>query len=119
MPPSAYPKPNASQKRCLGYLLAKGLKPSTGPDFAYAYNFCEAVFEYQKAVERSGGVSDGAKVMAAIHAFGSDVESVINNDGSAFGPRLDDAVRATRHAVYRSSCTCWAYMGPARTIPVD
>jgi ABC-type branched-subunit amino acid transport system substrate-binding protein len=119
VPPAAYPKPNASQKRCLGYLAAKGLKPTAGPDFAYAYNFCEAVFTYQRAVERTGGLSAGAKVMTAIQAFGANVESVINNEGSAFGPRLDDAVRATRHAVYTSSCGCWAYTGAARTIPTD
>ena len=117
VPPSAYPKPNATQRRCLGYLAAKGLKPTAGPDFAYAYNFCEAVFVYQRAVERTGGLSDGARLMAAIHGFGPDVESAINNDGSAFGPTLVDAVRATRHAVYTSSCGCWAYTGPVRPIP--
>jgi hypothetical protein len=117
VPPAAYPRPNASQKRCLGYLTAKGLKPTAGPDFAYAYNFCEAVFDYEKAVERTGGLRDGAKVMAAIQGFGGNVESAINNEGSAFGPQMDDAVRATRHAVFADSCGCWAYTGPARTIP--
>jgi hypothetical protein len=119
VPPNAYPTPNAAQKRCLGYLMAKGLKPTAGPDYAYAYNFCEAIFTYQRAVERTGGLSTGAQLMAAIQGFGTSVESAINNDGSAFGPRLDDAVRATRHVVYTDACGCWAYTGSARTIPTD
>jgi hypothetical protein len=117
VPPTAYPAPNASQQRCLGLLKAKGLKPTTGPDYAYAYNFCEAAFLYRRALEKTGGVSAGAQVMAAIRGFGTDVESAINNDGSAFGPQLDDAVRATRHLVYRAGCSCFAYAGPTRRVP--
>jgi hypothetical protein len=117
VPPAAYPAPNAVQRRCLGYLAAAQLRPTAGPDFAYAYNFCEAVFVYERALDRTHGNAYGPAVMAAIHGLGSDVESAINNDGSAFGPGLDDAVRATRHLVFHSSCTCWAYIGPARPVP--
>jgi hypothetical protein len=117
VPPAAYPKPNAAQKRCLGFLTAKSIKPSTGPDYAYAYNFCEAVFTYEKALLARSGDSGGPGVLTAIRALGPHVESVINNEGSAFGPQLIDAVRGYRHVVWVPARSAFAYTGPVRAVP--
>jgi len=117
VPPAAYPKPNSVQQRCLGFMKAKQIALSTGPDYAYAYNFCEAVFTYEKALVARAGDSNGAGVLSAIRALGPNVESVINNEGSAFGPQLLDAVRSYRHVVYVPSISAFAYTGPVRLVP--
>jgi len=117
VPPTAYPEPNAVQQRCLGYLKAKDIVPSSGVDFAYAYNFCDAVFTYEKALVARAGSSAGPGVIAAIRALGPNTQSAINNDGSAFGPQLLDAVRASRHVVYVPSRSAFAYTGGLRAVP--
>jgi hypothetical protein len=117
IPPSTYPKPNASQRRCLGMLAAKSIRPATSPDFAFAYNICESLFSYERALTARAGDSSGVGVISAIRAFGPRVESVINNEGSTFGPQLLDAVRGYRHVVYVPARSGFTYTGPVRLVP--
>jgi hypothetical protein len=117
VPPRDYPKPNALQKRCLA-LLAKGqVKVSSGPDYYYAYNFCESLFVYEQALLTNGGNSGGQQVVGAVRGLGTRFASLVNEGGSAFAPDRPDAPRSMRHLVYADSCSCFRYTGPTRTIP--
>ena len=116
VPPSAYPKQNAAQTRCLALVRAKGVTPAAGPDFYYAYNICEAFFVYERALV-AAGTSSGVAVMAAVKQLGTSVTSATNEGGSSYNPSYPDAPRAARHLVYTPGCSCFAYTGPTRAIP--
>jgi hypothetical protein len=117
VPPSTYPKANSNQARCLALLRSKNITPTSGPDFYYAYNICEAFFVYEQGLKGTGGNSRGAAVMAAVKGLGTSFTSATNEGGSTFRPSLPDAPRAARHLVYTASCTCFSYTGPQRAIP--
>jgi len=119
VPPSAYPKPNALQARCLGLLRSKKITPVAGTDFAYAYEFCESVFVYERALLATGGDSTGTKVASAVKALGTSFASLTNEGGSIFSADRPDAPRFARHLVYAATCKCFTYTGPTRTIPTS
>ncbi len=117
VPPRFYPAQNALQKRCLALLRSRQIKPASGPDYYYAYNFCEAVFVYEKALLGNGANADGAAVNAAVKGLGTSFASLTNEGGSLFAPGQYDAPRSMRHLVYTDGCSCFAYTGPTRSIP--
>ena len=118
-PPRYYPAANALQKRCLGLLRSGDVTPSSGPDFYYGYNFCEALFVYERALLARQGDSDGTGVVGAVKNLGTSFASLTNQGGSAFSPQLPDAPRTMQHLVYTSSCSCFRYTGPTRGIPTS
>jgi hypothetical protein len=119
VPPSTYPRRNGSQARCLSLLRTKGVTPSAGPDYYYAYNLCEAFFVYELALTRTGGNSEGRGIVAAVKSIGAGFDSATNAGGSLFSPAFPDAPRFARHTVYVASCTCFGYTGPSRPIPTS
>lgn len=117
--PQDYPATNSLQKRCLALLRSASVKPATGPDFYYGYNFCEALFVYERALLATRGDRDGGRVVTAVKALGTSFASLTNAGGSAFSPGRPDAPRSMRHLVYTSSCKCFRYTGPSRAIPTS
>lgn len=119
VPPRYYPAANALQQRCLKLLRSGDVTPSTGPDFYYGYNFCEALFVYERALLARHGDSDGSGAVAAVKQLGTSFASLTNQGGSAFSPELPDAPRTMRHLVYTGTCKCFRYTGPSRDIPTS
>jgi hypothetical protein len=119
IPPRFYPRANSLQQRCLALLRSGSVTPSSGPDFYYGYNFCEALFAYERALLITQGDSDGRGVIAAVKSLGTSFASLTNDGGSAFSPDLPDAPRSMRHLVYTASCSCFRYTGPTRAIPTS
>jgi hypothetical protein len=117
--PAAYPKPNAPQARCLALLKKKGVKPASGPDYVYAYAFCEALLVYEQGLLATRGDSTGSRVVQAVKALGTRFPSTTNQGGSLFAPDRPDAPRFARHLVYSSGCACFTYTGPTRPIPTS
>lgn len=116
--PAEYPAKNAPQKRCLSLLRSKGIVPTSGPDYYYAYNICEAFFVYELAM-RGAGTTQGSALIGALKKLGSTFPSATNQGGSSFSSSLPDAPRSARHVVYTPSCDCYRYTGPARLIPTS
>lgn len=111
VPPQYNPKPNASQKRCYQLLHSRGIKLRTAADFGYAYNACEAVFLYEKALKVTNGHSDGTSVIAAIASLGNHFESTLNLYGRS---TYSNALRNNTPAVYKpinwdGNCSCFRY----------
>ena len=119
VPPRDYPKPNALQQRCLALLKSASIRPSAGPDYYYAYNFCESLFVYEQALLKTGGDSEGRRVVSAVKGLGTSFASLTNDGGSAFDPSHPDAPRSMRHLLYAGSCSCFRYTGPTRAIPTS
>jgi hypothetical protein len=119
IPPRYYPAANPLQKRCLALLRSGQVIPSSGPDFYYGYNFCEALFVYERGLLAAHGNSDGARVVAAVKALGTSFASLVNDGGSSFSADRPDAPRTMQHLVYTDSCSCFRYTGPSRAIPTS
>jgi hypothetical protein len=116
--PADYSAKNASQKRCLSLIRSKGVVPTSGPDYYYAYNICEAFFVYELAM-RGAGTTQGSPLVVALKRLGSSFASTTNQGGSSFSSSLPDAPRSARHVVYTPSCDCYRYTGPDRLIPTS
>jgi hypothetical protein len=111
VPPQYNPKQNASQKRCLSLLRSQKVRPRAAADFGYAYNACEAVFLYEKALKLDGGNADGAAISNAIAAIGTGFESTLNLYGRSV---FSSAKRNNAPAVFKpinwdGNCHCFRY----------
>ncbi|HVV76478.1 MAG TPA: hypothetical protein VHC43_10620 [Mycobacteriales bacterium] len=111
VPPQYNPKANASQRRCYALLRSQGVKPRSAADFGYAYNACEAVFLYERALKLDGGSSNGVAVSAAIASLGHSFESTLNLYGRT---TFSNAARNNAPAVYKpinwdGNCHCFRY----------
>ncbi|HVT64408.1 MAG TPA: hypothetical protein VHD81_04600 [Mycobacteriales bacterium] len=111
VPPNYNPKPNASQRRCTSLLHSEGIQPRSAADFGYAYNACEAVFLYEKALQIDGGNADGTAVSNAIASLGGKFQSMLNLYGRS---TYSTARRNNTPAVYKpinwdGNCNCFRY----------
>jgi ABC-type branched-subunit amino acid transport system substrate-binding protein len=117
VPPQDYRPHNSLQKRCLALLKSRGISPVSAADYSYAYNLCEAVFVYERALDATGGSSNGSQILSAIQSLGTSFASTMNLGGSVFGKNRRDAVSVERPLLWREACSCYAYTGAARQIP--
>ena len=117
--PGYYDRPNAAQRRCYGYLKSAGITPTSPADFSYAQSICEALFSYEAALVKAGGVIAGQPLVQALDSLGTSYQSVFDLDGAAlFSPlRRNDVPRLYREAVWVSSCSCFNYRGPRFPMP--
>jgi ABC-type branched-subunit amino acid transport system substrate-binding protein len=117
--PSLYDPPNAAQRRCYGYLRSAGIKPVSAADYSYAQSICEALFAYEAALGRTGGVITGTAVAQGVDQLGSGFQSVFDLGGAAlFSPaRRNDVPRRYREAVWKDACSCFTYRGPSFPMP--
>lgn len=116
--PAQYDPPNNAQRRCYGYLKTAGIKPSSAADYSYAQSICEALFAYEAALGKDGGLIDGPAVIHGLEQLGTGFQSVFDlNGASDFDPlRRNDAPRLYREAFFDGRCSCFAYRG--RTYPM-
>jgi hypothetical protein len=117
--PSQYDKPNQAKRRCLSLLKSQGVTPASSADYSYSESICEALFAYEAALGKSGGVLSGPAVIQGLEQLGTSVQSVFSLHGAAnFSPvRRNDVPRLYREAVWQDVCSCFAYQGTAFPIP--
>ena len=117
--PKDYDPPNAQQRRCYGYLKKAGITPSSAADYSYSQSICEALFVYEAAIDRAGGLVSGATVISALDGLGTSYQSVFDLGGAAnFSPsRRNDVPRLYREAVWGDTCSCFTYHGPRYPMP--
>jgi ABC-type branched-subunit amino acid transport system substrate-binding protein len=117
--PSLYGRPNAALKRCLALLSARGIKASSQADYSYAESICEALFAYEAALGRSGGDSEGRRLIAGLDAVGHSLQSVFVLDGAVrfSTAQRNDAPRIYREARWSDGCSCFMYAGPTYPMP--
>ena len=116
--PSQYGPPNRALQRCLTLLKERGIKPVSTADYSYSESICEALFAYEAALGKTGGVLKGSAVIQGLEQLGTSFQSVFNlNGASHFSPtRRNDVPQVYRQAVWKDSCNCFAYEG--RTFPM-
>lgn len=113
-----YPKPNATQKRCLQLLESRGVIPKGSLDFKIAYTTCEVLFVLERGLLGAGGAIDGPSIVRGVQAMGTSFESASKLDGAAaFGAGRNDAVLSARPLVWVDVCKCYDYTGSRRDIP--
>jgi hypothetical protein len=119
VPPRYNPKPNASQRRCVSLLASEGVKPRSAADFGYAYNACEAVFLYERALELTNGNSDGRLVSDAIGSVGNKFESMLNLYGRSTysSSRRNNAPAVYKPINWDGTCSCFRYGHQTYSMP--
>jgi hypothetical protein len=118
VPPAYAPKNNAAQNRCLSLLKSQNVHPRSAADYGYAYNACEAMFVYEKALQLDGGNTDGQAVSNAIGNIGS-FESTLNLEGkSTFtSARRNDAPLIYKPINWDGNCHCFRYGSQTYSMP--
>jgi hypothetical protein len=117
--PSQYPAANANQKRCLALLKSENITPTAPVDFYYAFQTCDPLFLYERALQSTGGNVDGKAVVAAVDGVGTSFTSTIGLDGGSVFTleRRNNAATRVRPLVFASDCSCFVYQGATRAMP--
>jgi hypothetical protein len=118
VPPAYAPKANATQRRCLSLLHSQKVYPRSATDYGYAYNACEAVFVYEKALKLDGGNSDGQAISNAIGNIGT-FQSTLNLEGKSIfsSARRNDAPEFYKPINWDGSCHCFRYGSQTYPMP--
>ncbi|HWC36380.1 MAG TPA: hypothetical protein VG650_16350 [Mycobacteriales bacterium] len=111
VPPQYNPKPNASQKRCIALLHSQNVQPRAAADFGYAYNACEAVFVYERALKLDGGNADGTAISNAVASIGNGFQSTLNLYGRSTlsADRRNNAPAFFKPINWDGNCSCFRY----------
>lgn len=119
VPPQYNPKPNAAQKRCIALLHSQNIRPRSAADFGYAYNACEAVFLYEKALKLDGGNTALTAVSAAIASLGNSFESSLNLYGqSTFSASAQNNAPSVYKPInWDGNCSCFRYGSQTYPMP--
>ena len=116
--PSHQPYPQtAPQKACIAKLVKHGLKPAQYNDFMAAYQACDGIDLYAKALA-AGGSTDPQKVVDEVGSAMAAYQSA----GTYAGGLRDVAHQRGGPSTYRAyawtdSCSCVTYRGPTYPIP--
>ncbi|HEX3900578.1 MAG TPA: hypothetical protein VHW74_15575 [Mycobacteriales bacterium] len=118
VPPAYAPKKNAAQSRCISLLASQKVYPRSAADYGYAYNACEAVFVYEKALKLDGGNSDGQAISNAIGNIGS-FQSTLNLEGKSVfsSARRNDAPQVYKPINWDGGCHCFRYGSQTYPMP--
>jgi hypothetical protein len=118
VPPAYTPTANASQRRCLSLLATQNVHPRAATDYGYAYNACEAVFVYEKALKLDGGNADGQAISNAIGNIGT-FQSTLNLEGKSIfsAARRNDAPEYYKPVNWDGSCHCFRYGSQTYAMP--
>ena len=105
------------QKACIGKLAKHGLKPAQYNDFMAAYQACDGLDLYAKALAATG-TTDATRITAAVlQTMGS-----FQGAGTYAGGMRAASTQHGGPSVYRAyawtdSCSCLTYRGPTYPIP--
>jgi hypothetical protein len=116
--PTRWPANPPGAERCIGLVSSKGVKLQAAADFAFAFNACEALFVYERALEATGNRTDGAAVVAAIEDLGANYSGVLTLEGRlAFAKGKRDGPSLARYFAWDGGCSCFTYR--PTTIPIQ
>jgi hypothetical protein len=108
--PPQWPSRTTAQDRCVAMVTSKGIKLQSAADFSFAFNLCEALFLYEKALTTTRGHTDGKLVASAIEGVGPNFISALNLDGrSMYSPSQHDAPSLARYFAWDTGCSCFTY----------
>ena len=115
--PAGWPANPPAAERCLSLVKAKGVQLQAAADFAYAFNACEALFLYERALEATGNRTDGPAIAAAVQALGGDYSGVMTLEGRlAFSRTQRDGPALARYFAWDGGCSCFTYR--STTVPI-
>lgn len=113
-----YPQ-TAAQKACVAKLVKHGLRPTAYNDFMAAYQLCDGLELYARALERTGGSTEATGIVSALE---SSMPAFLGAGtyGGRFvvGPRQRGGASTYRETGWTDSCSCMTYRGPTRPMPI-
>jgi hypothetical protein len=116
--PAQWPARTAPQDRCIALLKSKGVTLVSATDYFYAFNLCDALFVYEKALKATGGRTDGSLIAPAIEALGTSHISTLNLEGrAAFTHSKHDGPSLARYFAWDRGCSCFTYRPTNVPIP--
>lgn len=109
--------PTPAQKACLAKLAKHGLRPAAYNDFMAAYQACDGLELYAKALASVGGTEARAIAKAVVNALPS-----FRGAGTYDGRQRASSTQRGGPAVMRAyawndGCSCLTYRGPTLPIP--
>lgn len=108
--PAKWPANPPGAERCTALVSSKGVKLQSATDFAYAFNACEALFVYERALKATGNRTDGPSIAAAIEGFGTNYSGVLTLEGRvAFSKTQRDGPALARYFSWDGGCSCFTY----------
>lgn len=108
--PRHWPGRTKAQDRCIALAKAGGVELKSATDFSYAFNLCDALFAYERALAARAGNTDGKGIVAEIAGFGTSYESAMTLGGKTrFAPGSLDAPSLARYFAWEGSCSCFTY----------
>lgn len=119
VPQSRQPAPvNAAQKACLAKLAAQGLQPKAYNDFMTAYETCDGLELYAKALAKTGSASATTIAAAASSLMGSTQSAGTYGGALRAGEGQRGGPAMARQSSYNSSCACMTYVGSPFSVPL-
>ncbi len=116
VPADAQPGLAPRAQECFDLLDPTGAAFVTATAQVQGLSFCDIVWLLEQATE-SGGLADGAGVIAAIESLGDGYQSA-SLETVSFGPDKHDGVAAFRLVEYDPACACNVYASDA-PVPVS
>jgi hypothetical protein len=111
------PMTNATTRKCDAMAKSQGIVAQTQGDTALIRYVCDLFLIYKAAVEAAGGHDEPAALAAGLaSASGSYVSSTVLGRALRLGGGHQDAPTQVAEFGFVSSCACFRYVGPARSL---
>lgn len=111
-----YPKTPA-QQACLSKLAKRGLQPVAYNDFMAAYQACDGIELYAKALAAKGSDQASAVVQGVVEAIPSFRGAGTYEGALRANGRQRGGAATMREYAWTDQCTCLTYRGPTYPIP--
>lgn len=116
--PAQWPGQTAPQKRCTAMASRNGVKLQSATDYSYAFNLCDALFAYERALKATRGAAAGQGIVGAVETFGTSYVSAMTLEGRArLTPSVHDAPTLARYFAWDDGCSCYTYRSTKLAIP--
>ena len=107
----------AGQKACIAKLVRHGLKPTQYNDFMAAYQACDGLELYARALAATGTTSAQPLVDAVGHAMATFQSAGTYSGGLRAASRQRGGPSVYRAYAWTDACSCSTYRGPTFPIP--
>lgn len=108
----------ATEKRCLQLAKSGGVVVGNRLDTAFVYGSCALFLLLETSLQRTGGDSRPAALMAAVDSLGTAFTAPgVVTGRTRITSEQHDGVDAVREFGYVDSCTCMRYLARARPAP--
>ncbi|MCU1601774.1 MAG: hypothetical protein JWO22_2483, partial [Frankiales bacterium] len=108
---------SAGQKACIAKLVKHGLHPSAYNDFMAAYQACDGIDLYAKALAATGSTAAQPIINAVLAAMPGFTGTGIYNGAMQASTTQRGGPAVARETGWTDSCSCLTYRGPTFPVP--